>query len=124
MSWGAINTRQKKLKRPPVKLDTMEIPSARPASPFWVRGNPSIVVAEADGEPGMLMRMAAKLPPVIPPANTPSKSATAVVGSRMKVTGNRMMMPALVVRPGIIPHMRPCRAPKAVARMLVGASAR
>ena len=82
------------------------------------------MVAEAEGEPGMLMRMAAKLPPVIPPAKTPSRSATAVVGSRMKVTGKRMMMPALVVSPGIIPQMRPCRAPSAVARMLVGARAR
>ena len=102
----------------------MEMPSARPASPFWVNGNPSNVVAEAEGEPGMLIRIAAKLPPVIPPTKTPRSSATAVVGSRMKVIGKRMMMPALVVSPGIIPLIRPCKAPRAVARMLVGESAR
>ena len=48
---------------PPTVLAKADMPSARPASPFWAIGKPSSDVAEAAGVPGELMRMAVIEPP-------------------------------------------------------------
>ncbi len=64
---GAIKNRHNALNSPPRKLARTAIPSARPASPRATIGCPSSAVAAADGVPGMLSMIAAKLPPSMPP---------------------------------------------------------
>ncbi len=42
---------------------TSAVPSARPPSPLWARGCPSIMVGTAAGVPGMFIRTAVMEPP-------------------------------------------------------------
>ena len=65
-SWariGAKKTRIITLKIPPTVLETVAIPKALPASPFWAKGYPSKQVAAAAGVPGVLIRTAVIAPP-------------------------------------------------------------
>ena len=63
----------------------------------------------------MFSRMAEKLPPVIPATYRPSNKAIEMLGSRVNVMGRTIIMPVLIVMPGIIPTIRPSNTPIAVA---------
>tara|TARA_B110000438_G_C15327601_1_gene442285 strand:+ start:84 stop:440 length:357 start_codon:yes stop_codon:yes gene_type:complete len=106
-----MRKRNRKLTIPPIKLAVIAIPKALPASPRAARGYPSIAVAEAEGVPGMLRSIAEKLPPVMPPTYSPSKRAIEMSAGKTKVMGRRTMIPVLMVRPGIIPTIKPIRTP-------------
>jgi hypothetical protein len=64
---GAITIRQRIPKRLPNREAVVDMPIARPASPFWAMGYPSSVVMTAGGSPGRFKRMAAIDPPKMPP---------------------------------------------------------
>src|SRR4029079_13266829 len=50
-------------KAPPISADQTPTQTERPASPFFVIGKPSKIVATADGVPGMPIRLAVIEPP-------------------------------------------------------------
>lgn len=99
--------------RPPMAEAHVPNQTARPGSPFFAIGNPSNVVAIADGVPGMPMRLALTSPPAEPPTYTPVIAASPASGSRPKVKGRTMMIVIVIVTPGSAPPTRPASVPAA-----------
>jgi len=79
-----------------------------------------MAVAEAEGVPGMLRRIAERDPPVIPEAKSPSRRQMEVTGGRLKVMGRRRTIPREMVSPGVDPIKRPKMTPTADAKMFWG----
>src|SRR5215510_9084182 len=96
----------------PPKIDA-QIPSqtARPGSPLRDIGNPSKVVATADGFPGMPSRHEAISPPVSPPTYTPIIAASPCSGSSPKVKGSTTITVSVIVMPGSAPPTTPISVP-------------
>ena len=59
-----------------------------------------MAVAEADGVPGILRRIAEMEPPVIPAEKSPNRRQIEVTGGRENVSGKRSTIPKEMVRPG------------------------
>ena len=66
-SIGAMTISTRTPNRLPNREAVVDMPIARPASPFWAMGYPSRVVMTAGGSPGRFIRMAAIDPPKMPP---------------------------------------------------------
>ena len=96
----------------PPKIDA-QIPShsARPGSPFFAIGNPSKVVATAEGLPGMPSRHEVISPPVSPPTYTPIIAARPCNGSSPKVKGSTTITVMVIVIPGSDPPTTPTNDP-------------
>ena len=76
-------------------------------------GNPSKVVATAEGVPGIPMRHAETSPPDSPPTYTPIMVARPCRGGIPKVKGRVRMMVMVMVIPGMAPPTSPARTPAA-----------
>jgi hypothetical protein len=71
-------------------------------------------VADAEGVPGVLIKIAGMAPPYCPPAYIPSKKPKAATGSMPNVNGKKSAMVILVVIPGTAPKVTPTVVPRKV----------
>ncbi len=115
---GETSTRQRRLIIPPIKEDITATPIASPALPFFANSCPSSAVADADGVPGILRRIADIDPPVIPDAYNPSSIQIEVTGFMVNVRGSRRTIPREMVKPGVDPINNPKSTPNMLAVIL------
>ncbi len=95
----------------PIKEATMAVPSARPPSPLWARGCPSIIVGTLSGVPGMFIRTAEMAPPNTLPVYTPSMNMIATYCSMPAESPMSRAMAMVVDSPGIAPQRIPSVTP-------------
>jgi hypothetical protein len=122
-NWGAIKIKQRPLKSPPATDEITAVLNAFPASPRWAMGNPSRTVADADGCPGALRRMAEIEPPYIAPQNMAARVTRAAPYSRLYTRGKRRIIPIDPVIPGIAPRIIPPTTPISIISMVWGSNA-
>jgi hypothetical protein len=119
-SWGAIRMRQKPLKRPPKTEAITPILRAFPAFPWRARGYPSNTVADAEGWPGALSKMAEIEPPYMAPQNMAAKTTRAEAWSSRYTRGSNRIIPIDAVIPGMAPMIIPPTTPRIIMKNVKG----
>jgi hypothetical protein len=77
-------------------------------------------VAAAAGVPGSLISIATMEPPYMAERYKAANMLMPVSGGKAKVTGTRMAMAMVAVRPGSTPTIRPMTTPRTMAKILAG----
>ncbi len=122
-SGGAKISKKSAPTRPPTTDARQARVMARSPSPRFAIGNPSKVVAMADGVPGVLSKIAEYAPPYIAPVYMAPIIMSAVAGGMEKVIGTRTATAIVAVSPGREPIIVPAITPPRAKAICSGVSA-